>query len=148
MNNLSWMIYLAGVSESLAGFFVFITVIFAILTAIATIVSVVNAVETDAYNRRYSDNTLTYKRSLKKSAFKIAITAFICMIIAGSTSALLPSRQTVLLIAASEIGERVVTSERAQSVIDPSVDLLKTWMQRETQIIQQQMQPQHQRSSR
>jgi formate hydrogenlyase subunit 3/multisubunit Na+/H+ antiporter MnhD subunit len=148
MNNLSWMIYLAGVSESLSGFFVFITVIFAILTAIATIVSVVNAVETDAYNRRYSDNTLTYKRSLKKSAFKIAITAFICMIIAGSTSALLPSRQTVLLIAASEIGERVVTSERAQSVIDPSVDLLKTWMQRETQIIQQQMQPQHQRSSR
>jgi hypothetical protein len=148
MNNLSWMIYLAGVSESLASFFAFITVIFAIVAAISAIVSVVNAVETDPYNRRYCDDTVAYKRSLKKSAFKIAITTFVCMIIAGSTSALLPSRQTVLLIAASEIGERVVTSERAQSVIDPSVDLLKTWMQRETQIIQQQMQPQTQRSGR
>ena len=148
MNNLSWMIYLAGVSESLASFFAFITVIFAIVAAISAIVSVVNAVETDPYNRRYCDDTLAYKRSIKKSAFKIAITTFVCMIIAGSTAALLPSRQTVLLIAASEIGERVVTSERAQSVIDPSVDLLKTWMQRETQLIQQQMQPQPQRSGR
>lgn len=121
---------------------------FGIAAVIATFTAIVNAFETDQYNRRYSDDIITSKRSLKKSAFKIAITTFVCMIIAGSTSSLLPSRQTVLLIAASEIGERIVTSERAQSVIDPSVDLLKTWMQRETQIIQQQMQPQTQRSGR
>lgn len=148
MNNLSWMIYLAGASASLASFLFFIASVFGIAAVIATFTAIVNVFETDQYNRRYSDDIITSKRSLKKSAFKIAITAFICMIIAGSTSSLLPSRQTVLLIAASEIGERVVTSERAQSVIDPSIDLLKTWMQRETQIIQQQMQPQAQRSGR
>ena len=148
MNNLSWMIYLADASASLASFLFFIAFVFGIAAVIATITVIVNVFETDEYNRRYSDDIITSKRSLKKSAFKIAITAFICMIITGSTSSLLPSRQTVLLIAASEIGERIVTSERAQSVIDPSIDLLKTWMQRETQIIQQQMQPQTQRSGR
>jgi hypothetical protein len=38
----------------------------------------------------------------------------------------------MLLIAASQVGERVLSSESVQSVVDPSVDLLRTWITQET----------------
>ena len=58
----------------------------------------------------------------------------------------MPSRQTILLIAASELGERVLASdkmarveERVNGVLDPSLDLLTTWMMKQTQELRQQM---------
>ena len=45
----------------------------------------------------------------------------------------------MLLIAASEVGEKIVTSEKITSVVDPSVTLLKTWIEKQTQDIQNSM---------
>ena len=44
----------------------------------------------------------------------------------------LPTRETMILVAASEIGEKVITSEKVTTVIDPSVVLLKTWIEKQT----------------
>ena len=38
----------------------------------------------------------------------------------------------MILVAASEIGEKVITSEKVTTVIDPSVVLLKTWIEKQT----------------
>ena len=127
MNNLSWLIYLAGASATLANFFYFITGVFGVLAVLAGIVGVVHMDETRDYRRL-------------GSAFKAAMALFVCMAMAGIVASLMPNRQTVLLIAASEIGERVVTSERVQGVIDPSIELLQTWIQQQTQFIRREMQ--------
>ena len=52
----------------------------------------------------------------------------------------------MLLIAASEIGERVLNSDRMAQVenrvagiVDPSLDLLNTWIAQQTQSIRREM---------
>jgi hypothetical protein len=59
---------------------------------------------------------------------------------------MLPDRRTVLLIAASEIGERTMNSERmamvgdkVASVLNPSIELLNTWISRQTEEIKAEM---------
>jgi len=63
-------------------------------------------------------------------------------------ASIIPNRETVLLIAASEIGDRVMNSEkmakvgdRVGSVVDPGIDLLKTWIEQQTQTIKKSMEP-------
>ena len=139
MNSLSWLIYAANVAESLSGFLVFITILFAIATIGAVIVAFVHMDEPDF--RPLSEPILTLRRKRKVAAFKLSCALFAAMTIVGITTSLIPNRQTVLLIAASEIGERVMTHQLVQDVVDPSINLLQTWIQQQTQQIQQQMQP-------
>ena len=44
----------------------------------------------------------------------------------------LPSNNTLMMIAASEVGERAIKSEAVSTIVDPSVELLKTWIAKET----------------
>lgn len=44
----------------------------------------------------------------------------------------IPSQRTLILIAGSEISERALSHERVQSVLDPSVELLQKWIEKET----------------
>ena len=62
------------------------------------------------------------------------------MVFTGGLANLVPSRQTVLLIAASEMGERVLNHPRVNQVIDPGIDLLTTWMEKEKHELQKSMQ--------
>ena len=140
MNSLSWLIYAANVAESLSGSLVFITILFAIATIGAVIVAFVHMDEQPDF-RPLSEPILTLRRKRKVAAFKLSCAFFAAMTIVGITTSLIPNRQTVLLIAASEIGERVMTHQRVQDVVDPSINLLQTWIQQQTQQIQQQMQP-------
>jgi hypothetical protein len=140
MNSLSWLIYAANVAESLSGFLVFITFLFGVAAFGAGIVGLVHMDEQPDF-RPLSEPSLTLRRKRKVAAFKLSCALFAAMAIAGITTSLIPNRQTVLLIAASEIGERVMTHQRVQDVVDPSINLLQTWIQQQTQQIQQQMQP-------
>ena len=42
-----------------------------------------------------------------------------------------PNRQTMILVAASEVGEKVLTNDKVTNIIDPSIDLLQTWIKNE-----------------
>lgn len=143
MNNLSWLIYIAGIVESLSSFASFIAVVFAIISIISAIVAILHISETTPSGRTSLTGTdLENCRNIRRNFTKLSFAFFLCMIITGILSSLTPNRQTVLLIAASEIGERVLNSERMQGVIDPSVEFLQSWMRRETLNIQQQIQAQ------
>ena len=60
---------------------------------------------------------------------------WVCIIV----NVITPSRNTVLLIAASEMGQRVVESEQVAGVVNPGVELLTTWMRQQTENIRKQM---------
>lgn len=118
MNSLSWFIYLTQVTDSIGtgaailggvGLFSFVFVVMAIGWLV-------------------EDGKLT-----KAQAFSYGRTVFFVSVSLLTVSALLPSRQTMLLIAGSEMGERLVKSESVNSVVNPGVDLLKTWIKRETE---------------
>ncbi len=45
----------------------------------------------------------------------------------------MPNERTMYLIAASEVGDRIVNSQKVQSIVDPGSEYLKTWLKKETE---------------
>jgi hypothetical protein len=112
------MLYLASVAGSVAGFLTFLAIISGIGTAISMIGSWI-AKE----NERDELATEMHKwfRRLLPSWLVISLLASIA-----------PGRETMMLIAASEMGQRLVQSQQVQGIADPSLELLRTWIQRTT----------------
>lgn len=103
MNSLSWLIYLASVCDELRGVSVLIT----ILGAIATIVLAIHwkwRIDFDGREEEESAKKL-FTGSFKMSAIAFAVAAFIVVLV--------PSKDTIYAIAASEIGEEVIKSPEA-----------------------------------
>ena len=140
MNNLSILIYLSGVTGTLASFLTFVTIVFGLLGVVCLIVWLVAHDETDASHRRLEGEALAGRRETRKSSWKWFWRFCGLFVFVGSLCSFIPSRQTVLLIAASEMGERVLNHERVNQVIDPGIDLLKTWMEKEKLDLQKSMQ--------
>ena len=117
MNSLSWFIYLTGIADN-------VVLCCAIILFIGVFIGIIGAI----FMAIEWDDALSDwpKKSLIKYYF---ITMAVTMVV-GSV---VPSRKTLLLIAASEIGQTAVNSKTAQDVIDPGMDLLKTWIKRETE---------------
>ena len=134
MNNLSLLIYLAGVTGSIGSFLVFVAVLFGFGIAVCGVVWVVSL---DATNFR----TVEYANHVKTHSWRWLWAFLALMIFTGSASALVPSRQTVLLIAGSEMGERVLNHPKFNQVVDPGLELVTTWMQKETAEIRKSMEP-------
>jgi hypothetical protein len=55
-------------------------------------------------------------------------TFFVCLFLHGAV----PTKQTVLLITGSEIGQKLVESDTVKGVVNPGLNLLKTWIKKET----------------
>jgi quinol-cytochrome oxidoreductase complex cytochrome b subunit len=132
MNSLSWLIYLAGVAGTLNGFIVFVTVVFGLLAGTSIVVCLFTLDETDAYRRKLPEDDLVSQREVRKKSWRYMWIFMILMIMSGLTASMVPNRQTVLLIAASQMGEQVLNHPRINQVVDPGIELLTTWMQKET----------------
>jgi hypothetical protein len=144
MNSLSWLIYFAGFVDSLGGFFELTEILSAIIVGISFFIWMVNKAEVmeqkskdvPFFNQVIVDlyvNTTQIAWNFFKYSFIVFISVMILNVI-------IPSKKTVILIAASEIGERVVTNkqftDKVGSVVDPSIELLQTYIQKETLSIQ------------
>lgn len=117
MNSLSWLIYFAGLVHSL----IFITVVVSIVCfSIWTMVRLFFILD--------HERMITKEDQEQLPSGNYLIVGFIC---AGIAS-FLPSKNTVMLIAASEVGQRLVTSQQVVDVVDPSIELLKMWIKKET----------------
>lgn len=130
MNTLSWLIYLAGVTGSLSGFAVFIAVVFGLM-AVVTVIVFCSTLDSSA------DGVELFQKKCK-GWFS---TFMVLMIFMGTLAALIPSRQTVLLIAASQMGEQVLNHPRVNEVVNPGIELLTTWMQKETADLRRAQEP-------
>jgi hypothetical protein len=119
MNSLSWMIYAIGVVDSLR------EIAQGLLVATGFVVLFGGIFAPLALDMLDVDNPWRIIRSaIRWIASTIAICALIVVVV--------PSRQTLLLIAGSEIGQRVATSDAVQDIVGPGADLLKTWIAEET----------------
>jgi hypothetical protein len=125
MNSLSLLIYFAGVVQALGTFIAMILIISLFLVFCIGFLLLI--AEGDFSKETFTGLVKTIKYTV------------ITVIILASIQVFLPSRQTVLLIAASEMGEKVLNNEKVGQVIDPSIDLITTWMKNETAEIQKKM---------
>jgi hypothetical protein len=122
MNNLSWFIYLTQIVDNIGnaaqGVLVFVGVFGGIGLVFATAYRFAECMGDDPF-------VPVHRRLVKLFIIAIAVSAMAAVFV--------PSRQTMLLIAGSEIGERFTKSEAARDVVSPGVELLKTWIKRETE---------------
>lgn len=146
MNSLSWLIYIAGATSSLCVFLVLMCVALATLTVILTIVALLHLDKTDAIGGALPPDKCKDVDFVHDASRRWAIRFGVLFVVLGLFASLLPERRTVLLIAASEIGERTLNSERMAvvgdrmaSVINPSIDLLNTWIEKQTRDIKAEM---------
>lgn len=119
MNSLSWFIYLTQIVDNLGvaalgclvfggmiGFFAFL----------------IGPMAIDVMDSPPSPATI---RSFVRGYI-------ITMVLAVLVSVFMPSRQTMLMIAGSEMGERLVKSESVNNIVNPGMDLIRKWIQQET----------------
>ena len=115
MNWVSTLIYWSGVVESVGHFFYFILTAMAISVVGLTIAGIAWAASENPGERDYA-------ASLKSYGW--ARTIFVFFFLLGIITNLIPSQNTVLMIAASEMGETVVTSPANVELFNTTRDLL------------------------
>lgn len=111
MNALSWLIYaaqLAEVFQALLGAGAAVCVVLMIVGLISS------ADEKD--------------EEKQKDAWAAVKVLFFLALGLGITAAIIPSRQTLTLIAASEFGERAITSEAVRDIANPAAALIRRWL--------------------
>jgi hypothetical protein len=125
MNSLSWLLYLSSVVGSLSSFLVVVFALCILVSMLAGVLWVFAQVE---------ENT----EGIKMGA-QLLRTALVVGSISATLAVLTPNRQTVLLIAASEVGARVASSDTVQGMVDPSLELLRAWIEQQTRAIRQEL---------
>jgi len=147
MNTLSLIIYFSNAVSSITGLFV-IAIIVSIITSIIYLVQVCSTkdeiqLELKNINRHREtpmtkeevENNLVISNHMKdyvkfRSGFKKVI---IILILIFPIPFLLPSKDTILLIAASEMGEKLIKHENVSKIVDPSLEFLSIWIKNETE---------------
>ena len=115
MNQLSWLIYLASVVSSIS-FLSAIVALFACISFIAGGMTILHNPDDDAY-----DNP---KRARGASMVRWGCTVFgVCALL----MIVMPGRDTVYAIAASEMGEELLNSETGSK----AVQALDAWLDRQ-----------------
>jgi hypothetical protein len=119
MNSLTLLLYGINIVDNI-GF------VFKWFLGFSIIITVIIGIYCFFTEGKYGDPVFD-KNSSKKPVFGMI---FVTMFLALSV-ALFPSERTLYLMAASEIGGRVVTSDKVQGIVDPSVEILQNYIKRE-----------------
>lgn len=114
MNSLSWLIYLADVLPSLGGILSFAAYPAIIATVIFTIGFFSTLGESEKEEHDFAARIL-------KTAVTVAL-------ICGLFGALFPSKQTIMMIAASEFGEKIATTDKAKNLGGKSYQALDKFL--------------------
>lgn len=126
MNNLSLLIYFASVVGSV-GHMLAVALIILMLATVALAITTAIA---------FGDNHSDDFKALSVKFLKRCVTS---VVIIALVLSFLPDRKTVLMIAASEMGQKLILNPSVQQVVDPSIELLTTWMKNETAEIKKKM---------
>lgn len=131
MNNLSWFIYVIQLVDDLVSLFIWGAALCAVTGVVRVIVTIIRA-ESAFANTSSSGGADVAARKAVWEAFNPMIGRFLAGTVAVAlVAAVLPSRQTLLMIAGSEAGERLVMSEGVNSIVNPGMDLIRKWIKQE-----------------
>lgn len=110
MNQLSWLLYLADVAGN-AGVAAWLGIVGCAIAAVVFVVS--GAFIRDfAEFKRDPDAVIAQGKALQRKAIPLIAVAGVIL----AVGVLVPSRSTIMLIAASEVGETVLASKDVQSI--------------------------------
>ncbi len=144
MNSLSWLIYAIHLFGNLGALLATLAFASFGILAIVTICRLVgNNDRIEKYGTRGAERAAINAeiKDTNKAIARMALKFVWIPVVLGLIASVIPDRRTMYLIAASEIGERVVTSEKVVGVFDPSIDLLKNWIKSENDKIVESMKP-------
>jgi hypothetical protein len=122
MNNLTLAIYLAGVVDGVRDMIVLLAVFMVIVFVALVIWSV--AIGCNPHDEDVPNSFHWYRKTI----YALVATFFLW----SALDILVPTRQTLILMAGSEMGEKLVKSEAVGSVVNPGLELIRTWIQKET----------------
>lgn len=126
MNSLSWLIYFASLSDSASGFFAFLAALGAICTVLGTVLSVL---WTDgSYG---GDRRIKGYEDMRKRGQALIPRGLMMLVVFGAIATILPGKNAVYAIAASEIGERVITDETVKGIAADSTKALQAWIKKQ-----------------
>ena len=126
MNTLSWFIYFIGVVPVIGNFAILFTIAAAIGTGITVVCHLIG--RSDQYSQSDKEKFDQNMAPLFRYWRKVFIWIF-C--VAAPVSILVPNQKTMILIGASEFGEKMLSSDKAQKLLDPSYQLLEAWINKE-----------------
>jgi len=127
MNDLSWLLYLAGIAKNIQDGLGFFGFLFFILFLIFTVVSIISAIQIGDNQFDMSDpNEVKVINWLKRTRIFAALTMLLFMTTCLSAGAI-PDKQTIYAIAASEMGEEVIKTPQAQKAFK-AIDI---WMDKQ-----------------
>lgn len=111
MNSLSWLLYFADVVDSFSKVFA----VFGVIGVLGFgILCIARAAE--------------FGLPPLKSFYALFAGGFLFILISVFT----PSRNTIMYIAASEYGEKIIMSKEVQDLKNPAFELVREWMKKET----------------
>ena len=111
MNDLSWALYLADILGTLGWFFAFL----AIVGGAAVVASVFMKFYTFSYEFEREDNN--QQTRFKKFIKILAFSGIPALFVFGVLASIMPEKDTMYLIVASEAGEYVINSETGQKTV-------------------------------
>lgn len=123
MNSLSWLIYLAGVCDNVGQVFIGLSVLLGLGVIALTWIHIYMIMEYFHDRCRYGKDDDT-KRPFLGYPILCGVAFFVCVLVAT----LVPSKDTVLAIAASQTGEQVLKTPLAQKA-EASVE---SWLDAQT----------------
>jgi len=123
MNTLSWLLYMAGVAgvlSVLAGLCVLLAIVAVFWSILVSDKPYEWSWDTDE-TKEFKRDTPQRKRSIRKSAVKV-------FIIAGLVLMIVPSKSTVVMIAASELSEKAVETQTGQKALKSIEKFLEDYL--------------------
>lgn len=132
MNSLSWLIYFASLSGSASSFLCFLAFIGAALLVVGTILSVLWTDGNGSYLAEgQRDRKIKGYEEMRQRGRSLVSRGFLMLLVFGGLATVLPSSNAVYAIAASEIGERVITDETVKGIAADSTKALQAWIKRQ-----------------
>jgi hypothetical protein len=122
MSNLGLLIYFCSVVGGLKSFFE--------ICSASCIIFMIGLVIVTTFACMDNDETIMnfWKRNIKK--FIITTITFIVV------SVITPSKETMILIAASQYGQEIANNVNPNQLVDPGMKLLKAWIEKQTTELQ------------
>ena len=126
MNSLSWFVYLIQVVSTLSSI-ASVTMFLSVL-----IYGGLWLVRSIAYSEVYGDRSREEYDTVKRPMivfYQRLILGVFCVSL--FLNIFVPKKETMILIAASEVGEKVFASQSVKNILDPSIELLQEYIKKE-----------------
>ena len=128
MNNLSIIIYLADIIPSFGGLFDLLTIVSVFAMAMSGFFYLFARSELQIYIDHGHQKSAAREKMNMELCSKIFRYAMVVFFIAVVPDIVIPKRETIMMIAASEYGDTVLKSDDVREIVNPAKQILKNWI--------------------